>query len=147
MISVRQLLKRSIMIWNILQETVTDDIFTVALLLFNIIFLLIIIKKIWVKPQPFGTKVILERSDYHDCQTLEVLQVPFCLSLTIYQAFKDKTTIERLVFGHRYHRSSKYLLPVQNKLSSYLYTYIYILISIGMYFFSLSIDDLCFLVL
>ena len=105
-------------IWNTLQETVTDNTFTVALLLFNIIVLLIIIKKIWVKPQPFGTKVLLERSDYHDCQTLEVLQVPFCLSLTIYQAFKDKTTIERLVFGHRYHRSSKYLLPVQNKLSS-----------------------------
>lgn len=33
-------------IWNTLQETVTDDTFTVALLLFNIMLLLIIIKKI-----------------------------------------------------------------------------------------------------
>ena len=42
-------------IWNTLQETVTDDTFTVAFLLFNIMLLLIKIKKIWVKTQSSGT--------------------------------------------------------------------------------------------
>ena len=44
-------------IWNTLQETVTDDTFTVAIFFFNIMLLLIIIKKIWVKTQSSGTKV------------------------------------------------------------------------------------------
>ena len=69
-------------IWNTLQETVTDHTFTVAFLLFNIMLFLIKNKENLGQDAVFRDKrfFFLEISNYHDCQTVEVMQVPFCLA-------------------------------------------------------------------